>query len=200
MLTFGYFDPISTGIPPLDRAGSLVSFDLLAVSGSGEQKIQLVADLADQPSQLERGGNVIHAAQDTELATVLIIEGRAAVGGRVVLEGRSDRAAVVDFALRRWGEYADITDSLFVATNDEDETRPGVQVALDADGDFALLEVPQRHHYTVVFSSEPDGGVMVDQEHINRWVDRWAHWLGMLTDEPGLTAASVTIETAPDSG
>ena len=65
---------------------------------------------------------------------------------------------------------------------------------------FALLEVPQKHHYTVVFSSEPDGGGMVDQEHINRWVDRWAHWLGMLTDEPGLTAASVTIETAPDSG
>ena len=31
-------------------------------------------------------------------------------------------------------------------------------------------------------------------------MDRWAHWLGMLTDEPGLTAASVTIETAPDSG
>ncbi|GAB2628835.1 hypothetical protein GCM10009696_36820 [Kocuria himachalensis] len=65
---------------------------------------------------------------------------------------------------------------------------------------FALVEVPQKHHYTVVFSSEPDGGGMVDQEHINRWVDRWAHWLGMLTDEPGLTAASVTIETAPDSG
>ena len=65
---------------------------------------------------------------------------------------------------------------------------------------FALLEVPQRHHFTVVFSSEPDGGGMVDQEHINRWVDRWSHWLGMLTDEPGLTAASVTIETAPDSG
>lgn len=142
LLTFGYFDPVSAGIPRLDGAGSLVSFDLLAVSGSGEQKIQLVADLADQPSQLERGGNVIHAAQDTELATVLIVEGRAAVGGRVVLEGRSDRAAVVDFALRRWGEYADVTDSLFAATNDEDETRPGVQVTLDADGDFALLEVP----------------------------------------------------------
>ncbi|WP_458117320.1 SCO6880 family protein [Arthrobacter sp. D2-10] len=65
---------------------------------------------------------------------------------------------------------------------------------------FALLHVPQRNHYTVVLGSEPDGGGMVDQEQINRWVDRWSHWLGILTDEPGLIAASVTIETAPDSG
>ncbi|WP_345311103.1 SCO6880 family protein, partial [Kocuria gwangalliensis] len=65
---------------------------------------------------------------------------------------------------------------------------------------FALLQVPQKGHFTVVLASEPDGGGMVDQDHINRWVDRWSHWLGMLTDEPGLTAASVTIEAAPDSG
>lgn len=65
---------------------------------------------------------------------------------------------------------------------------------------FALVQVPQKGHFTVVLASEPDGGGMVDQDHINRWVDRWSHWLGMLTDEPGLTAASVTIETAPDSG
>lgn len=65
---------------------------------------------------------------------------------------------------------------------------------------FALLEVPQKNHFTVVLGSEPDGGGMVDQEQINRWVDRWSDWLGMLTEEPGLVAASVTIETAPDSG
>ncbi|MBG6218740.1 hypothetical protein IWX75_003227 [Arthrobacter sp. CAN_A6] len=65
---------------------------------------------------------------------------------------------------------------------------------------FALLHIPAKNHYTVVLGSEPDGGGMVDQEQINRWVDRWSHWLGMLTDEPGLIAASATIETAPDSG
>ena len=65
---------------------------------------------------------------------------------------------------------------------------------------FALIEVPQKGHFTVVLGSEPDGGGMVDQEQMNRWVSRWGHWLGMLTDEPGLAAASVTIETAPDTG
>ena len=65
---------------------------------------------------------------------------------------------------------------------------------------FALIEVPQRSHFTVVLGSEPDGGGMVDQDQVNRWVDRWSDWLGMLTEEPGLAAASVTIETAPDSG
>jgi hypothetical protein len=35
-----------------------------------------------------------------------------------------------------------------------------------------------KNHYTVVLGSEPDGGGMVDQEQINRWVDRWSHWPG----------------------
>lgn len=65
---------------------------------------------------------------------------------------------------------------------------------------FALVRVPQKKHYTVVLGSEPDSGGMVDQDQVNRWVDRWSAFLGTLTDEPGLIAASVTIETAPDTG
>lgn len=65
---------------------------------------------------------------------------------------------------------------------------------------FALIQIPQKKHYTVVLGSEPDAGGMVDQDQINRWVDRWSVFLGTLTDEPGLIAASVTIETSPDTG
>lgn len=65
---------------------------------------------------------------------------------------------------------------------------------------FALVQIPQKKHYTVVLGSEPDAGGMVDQEQINRWVDRWSVFLGTLSDEPGLIAASVTIETSPDTG
>lgn len=65
---------------------------------------------------------------------------------------------------------------------------------------FGLIHVPQKNYYTVVLRSEPDAGGMVDQEQVNRWVDRYSLWLGQLTDEPGLVQASVTIETAPDSG
>jgi hypothetical protein len=79
--------------------------------------------------------------------------------------------------------------------------RSQVTEHMDAYGrPFALIEVPQKGHFTVVFGSEPDGGGMVDQEQMNRWVSRWGQWLSMLTDEPGLAAAAVTIETAPDTG
>jgi hypothetical protein len=65
---------------------------------------------------------------------------------------------------------------------------------------FALLHVPTTAHYTVVFGTEPDGASLVDQEQIDLWVAHWGQWLASLGDEPGVVAASVTIETAPDSG
>ena len=65
---------------------------------------------------------------------------------------------------------------------------------------FALLYVPATGNYTVVLGTEPDGAALVDGEQIDLWVSDWGHWLATLADEPGLEAASVTIETAPDSG
>lgn len=51
-----------------------------------------------------------------------------------------------------------------------------------------------------MIGTEPDGAALVDQEQIDVWVADWGHWLANLADEPGIEAASVTIETAPDSG
>lgn len=65
---------------------------------------------------------------------------------------------------------------------------------------FALLYVPATGNYTIVLGTEPDGAALVDREQIDLWVSDWGHWLATLADEPGLEAASVTIETAPDSG
>ncbi|WP_233515465.1 SCO6880 family protein [Marinitenerispora sediminis] len=65
---------------------------------------------------------------------------------------------------------------------------------------FALLYVPATGHYTVVIGTEPDGAALVDEEQIDSWVAGWGHWLANLGDEPGIEAASVTIETAPDTG
>lgn len=65
---------------------------------------------------------------------------------------------------------------------------------------FAMVRIPQKNYYTAVLGSEPDAGGMVDQDQVNRWVDRYSMWLGQLTDEPGLVQAAVTVETAPDSG
>jgi len=68
------------------------------------------------------------------------------------------------------------------------------------DRPFALLRMPVGNHYTVVLACEPDGAALVDQEQIDVWVARWGQWLASLGDEPGVVAASVTIETAPDTG
>ncbi|MGW9114520.1 SCO6880 family protein [Microbacterium sp. NPDC055683] len=65
---------------------------------------------------------------------------------------------------------------------------------------FAMLYTPATGSYSIVIGTEPDGAALVDQEQIDVWVADWGHWLANLGDEPSVEAASVTIETAPDSG
>lgn len=65
---------------------------------------------------------------------------------------------------------------------------------------FALLHVPATGHYSVVLATEPEGAAGVDPEQVDSWVANWGAWLASLGDEPGLSAVSVTIETAPDTG
>lgn len=65
---------------------------------------------------------------------------------------------------------------------------------------FALIHIPSTRHYTVVLGCEPDGMSLVDEHDVNVRVAQWGQWLANLSHEPGLDAASVTIETAPDSG
>ncbi|NQX29664.1 hypothetical protein HQQ81_20145 [Microbacteriaceae bacterium VKM Ac-2854] len=65
---------------------------------------------------------------------------------------------------------------------------------------FALIHVPATRHFTVVIATEPDGAALVDQEQIDNQVAEYGIWLANLGDEPGVEAAAVTIETAPDTG
>jgi len=65
---------------------------------------------------------------------------------------------------------------------------------------FALLHVPATGHFTVVLECEPNGAQLVDREQVTRYVANWGGYMASLGDEPGLTAASVTVETAPDTG
>lgn len=83
---------------------------------------------------------------------------------------------------------------------------PGVLAAtdlsecVDAHGRrFALLGLA-KHRYSVVIATSPDGAALVDQSQIDQWVAKWGSWLTNLGDEPGLIAAQVTVESAPDSG
>lgn len=65
---------------------------------------------------------------------------------------------------------------------------------------FALVHTPVTKTYAVVIGTEPDGASLVDPEQVDMWVADWGHWMATLADEPGLEAAAVTIETAPESG
>ncbi|MEU1121961.1 MULTISPECIES: SCO6880 family protein [unclassified Streptomyces] len=68
------------------------------------------------------------------------------------------------------------------------------------DRPFAMLTYPSTNSHVVVLSCEADGASLVDQNQIDTWVAHWGDWLAKLAHEPGLTGASVTVETAPDSG
>lgn len=71
----------------------------------------------------------------------------------------------------------------------------------DAHGrPFCLVHYPSTRHYAVTIACEPDGLSLVDQSTVDNRVAQWGHWLSALSTEPGLHAATVTIETTPDSG
>ncbi|MFJ2833052.1 SCO6880 family protein [Streptomyces sp. NPDC087263] len=65
---------------------------------------------------------------------------------------------------------------------------------------FAVITIPATGHHTVVISCDADGAALVDEQQVDIWVAHWGQWLSALGAEPGLVAASVTVETAPDSG
>jgi hypothetical protein len=65
---------------------------------------------------------------------------------------------------------------------------------------FALVYSPASGSYSIVIESSPDGASLVDPDQVDSWVAKFGHWLGTIGDEPGLDAASITVETAPESG
>lgn len=65
---------------------------------------------------------------------------------------------------------------------------------------FTLIHLPVAKHYTVPIRIEPDGSALVDQQTVDTWVGYYDRWLAGLAYEPGLVAATVTVETAPDPG
>lgn len=73
--------------------------------------------------------------------------------------------------------------------------------ARDAYGQpFAVLHLPSHHHYSVVIDAAADGDELTDQATINSQVAHWGAWLANLANHPEIIGASVTVETAPDSG
>jgi len=68
------------------------------------------------------------------------------------------------------------------------------------DRPFAVLCHPFCQQLTVVLETEPDGAALVDQPQVDQWVAHYGHWIAALSQEPGLVACQVSVETAPDPG
>lgn len=64
---------------------------------------------------------------------------------------------------------------------------------------FAMVEHPSGT-VAVVLGASPDGNALVDPEVVDTQVARWGGWLANLSDESGIVGATVTVESAPDSG
>lgn len=65
---------------------------------------------------------------------------------------------------------------------------------------FAMLSYPSTNHHVAVLTTDADGASLVDADQVDQWVAHWGLWLASLANEPGLVGASVTVETAPDTG
>jgi hypothetical protein len=75
--------------------------------------------------------------------------------------------------------------------------------ATDSYGNpFGLIRVSGAgvHHYSVVIETHPDGDSLVDRDQVEQRVAMWGAWLTQRGLDEGIRGASVTIESAPDSG
>lgn len=76
-----------------------------------------------------------------------------------------------------------------------------VQDVTDAYGaQFGLISNPATNQHSVVLTCSADGASLVDPVQVDTWVAYWGQWLAGLAYEPSLTAVSVSIEAAPDTG
>lgn len=67
---------------------------------------------------------------------------------------------------------------------------------------FGLIRAVSRtaKNYSVVIETHPDGDELVDQSRVSQMVAHWGAWLADRGTDEGIRGASVTVESAPDSG
>ena len=175
-LHLDYFDP--SRISGLDGDAALATFEVRTLAAPGPTEFELLGDPAEgRFSHLQYRGAVVVTPTAGTVATGALVTGRT-LSGRVLLEGRTDMSAAVDFSLREWSSYAPVVDSAFAVDNDVDPERSGVQVLLDSDGSFSLVNAPAGQLDLFV--------------HLDGYLDAWV---------PGLvvTATADLVDLLPSS-
>ena len=142
-LSMGYLEPTAAEIMGLGPDGVLATFRLSSLDVLGPVSIGLeVETAAGRVSRVESDGEAVVELTTGPVSLGELVAGRATVMGAIALEGREDMSAQVDFSLRRWGDYTAVADEVFATANDINPSQAGVQVEIQADGAFQLIEVP----------------------------------------------------------
>ncbi len=142
-LSMAYFEPRASGIPGLGPDRLLATFELESLDLEGAVSIDLEVETdRGQVSRIALDGQSVAELDAGPVSLGELVAGRAIIEGMVNLEGRQDMTAAMEFFLRRWGEHLEVVDEVFAEANDVDPIQDGVQVEINADGSFTLLEVP----------------------------------------------------------
>ena len=124
----------------LDGSFPLATVQLVSRDTIGATTVD-IAHLGNRQSAFYRDGQeVALIAPETAVRAQLLPRGT--IAGKVALQGRNDQKNVMTLLLRDQNNFLPITDSLFIASNDADSTKVGIQDTIQSDGSFSLDKVP----------------------------------------------------------
>ncbi len=66
-------------------------------------------------------------------------------------------------------------------------------------GEVGVLRT-RADRWSVLLEAPVDGAALVDEHTLTGWAQAWGHWLAALPHEAQVVAATVTVESHPDSG
>lgn len=132
-----YFDQAGR---EFDGDTDLATIKLATRSREGTARLRL-DNLAPRRSAFYRNGDEVGSLAP-ETGAVLDLLPRATLAGQVRLQGRTIHQAEVTLQLRDRNSFTPVSDSLFVAVNDVNTTKAGLQDTLDSLGGFNLTQIP----------------------------------------------------------
>ena len=146
LLDLVYFE--QSGTDRFDGQSVLATIELVTKDSIGSTEIH-VNHLGDRASAFYRDGVIVNPISPAKIGDIEI-RPRGQLSGRVRFQGRADHTAEITILLREYNNVSVIDDSLFMATNDVNATKAGVQDSTGIDGSFTLTQIPRgRYHLAV---------------------------------------------------
>ncbi len=146
LLDLVYFEQGDNGA--FDGDLSLATLQLVSRDTTGSTQVD-INNLGNRQSAFYRDGEIVDLlAPETALRAAILPRG--SIAGKVSLQGRDNPAGLVTLLLRDRNSFLPIADSLFLARNDLDSLKAGVQDSLAIDGSYSLTHVPTGDYQLAV--------------------------------------------------